>query len=319
MLYPLKLEAPLKDYIWGGTRLKSEFGKKTLTEKVAESWELSCHEAGLSRIKNGPEKGKPLKDYIKEHGKGSIGDKAPSAELPLLVKLIDAHDNLSLQVHPDDDYARSVENSRGKTEMWYIVDAEPGAELIYGLKEKMSREEFAAALEKGNILHFCRSIPVKKGDVFFIPAGTLHAIGKGLLIAEIQQSCDLTYRVYDYNRLGNDGKPRKLHIGKAISVTTLAPLPLAAQPQKISIFADYECRLLQKCPYFTVFSFGLFGNCDLNAGLDSFHSLLCLKGQLALTAKGESMLIEKGESVFLPAGLGAYRLNGTGEFLLTTL
>ena len=217
---PLRLNSPLKDYIWGGTRLKTEFGKSTSLERVAESWELSCHKDGPSLIENGDFAGKTLPEYIKIQGKSVLGTNCEKFDyFPILIKLIDAQDNLSVQVHPDNNYALRVEGEYGKTEMWYIVDCAEGASLIYGFDHEISAEEFARRIQDNTLLNVCNIVPVKKGDVFFIEAGTIHAIGKGILIAEIQQNSNTTYRVYDYGRVGADGNPRQLHIEKAKEVT----------------------------------------------------------------------------------------------------
>ena len=186
MLYPLKLTAPLKDYPWGGTRLKTEYHKETALEKVAESWELSCHKDGESIIANGEAAGKKLSEYIEAEGKGILGSNAEKfTYFPLLIKLIDAKDSLSVQVHPDNEYALRVEGEYGKTEMWYIVDCEPGASLLYGFKHRISKEEFERRIRDDTLLEVCNKVPVHKGDVFFIDSGTLHAIGAGILICEI--------------------------------------------------------------------------------------------------------------------------------------
>lgn len=321
MLYPLKLRSPLKDYIWGGTRLKDEYGKRTDLPIVAESWELSCHKAGVCTIENGTYKDQTLPSYIDKLGKKVVGTKAAAVDyFPLLIKLIDAHDNLSIQVHPNDDYAQAVEGEPGKTEMWYIVDAEPGAKLIYGFKNKISHDEFERRIHDNTLLDVCNQVPVKKGDVFFIASGTLHGIGKGILIAEIQQSSNTTYRVYDYGRKGKDGKPRQLHIAKALAVTNLQPpVYKPGAIGSIDVFSDYKIKLLSQCSLFTVYLFQIGGNCTLCADTSSFHSLLVLDGELCLDAPNESLILKKGDSVFIPASMGDYRINGMGEFILTTL
>lgn len=319
MKYPMKLVAPLKDYLWGGTRLKEEFGKKTQLEQVAESWELSCHKDGKSVIANGAAAGKTLAAWLAAAGEDALGMKAAKASgFPLLIKLIDAHDNLSVQVHPDDAYALRVEGEHGKTEMWYVVDAAPGAELLYGFQHEITKEEFRRRIAEHTLLDVVRHVPVRKGDAFFIPAGTLHAIGKGLLICEIQQSSNSTYRVYDYGRVGADGKPRALHVEKALDVTSLSPAAQGAlRTPQIDIFAGVRARLLAACPYFTVYHLAAAGECALDAGADSFHALTVLGGQLKLGAAGEALSLQKGETVFLPAGLGRYVLRGDGELILS--
>ena len=209
--YPLFLKPAMKDYLWGGNLLHRRFGYPMPGAHAAEAWVLSCKQGSCSAVCNGAAAGRYLDDVLREWGM--------QEEFPILIKLIDAHDKLSLQVHPDDAYARAHENSAGKTEMWYVVDCEPDATLIYGLKEAVDKETFAAAVQDGTVLDLCEQVSVKPGDVFFIPAGTLHAIGKGILIAEVQQNSDITYRVSDYGRLGADGKPRQLHIQQALDVS----------------------------------------------------------------------------------------------------
>ena len=321
MLYPLKLQAAFKDYIWGGTRLRDEFNKQTTINPVAESWELSCHHDGKSTIENGSFAGKTLIEYIETEGKQVIGTKAQDKkDFPILIKFIDAKQNLSVQVHPDDTYALLNEGESGKTEMWYVMDAQPDSKLIYGFNKKISHQEFEKRITDNTLLEVCNQVPIKKGDIFFIEAGTLHAIGAGALIAEIQQSSNSTYRVYDYGRLGKDGKPRQLHIEKALAVTKLEPPTRKPEPvAKVNYFTDYDLTILAQCDLFNVSHFNLHGNCNLEAKKDSFHSILVLNGEMALTYKANSFTVKKGESIFIPANMGEYILNGTGEFILTTL
>ena len=236
----LKLIAPCKDYLWGGNRLREEYGKKMNSDKIAESWELSCHKDGQSVIEGGEFDGKTLSEYIDAKGKRVLGTNCERFEyFPILIKLIDAKDNLSVQVHPSNEYALRVEGEYGKTEMWYIVDCNEGAELLYGFKHEIGEEEFADRIKNNTLLEVTNNVPVHKGDVFFIESGTLHAIGKGILIAEIQQNSNTTYRIYDYGRVGADGKPRQLHIDKAVEVTDRIPpkYPTTAQgaPENVEI------------------------------------------------------------------------------------
>ena len=319
MRYPMKLTAPLKDYLWGGTRLKEEYGKETALEKVAESWELACHRDGYSVIANGPAEGQTLEAWLSHAGREMLGTNAARfSYFPLLVKLIDAHDDLSVQVHPDDDYALRIEGEYGKTEMWYIVDAAPGAELLYGFRREITKEEFRQRIADHTLLDAVCRVPVKKGDVFFIPAGTLHAIGKGILICEIQQNSNTTYRVYDYGRVGADGKLRDLHIDKALDVTRLGPAPGHTEDGAApDIFEGAQTRLLAACDYFTVYHLTIDGLCTLSAGEDSFQCLTALSGSLVLTSDSGELHVKKGESVFLPAGLGRCALQGTAELILS--
>ncbi len=318
-MYPMQLIAPCKDYLWGGTRLREEFGKTSDKEKIAESWELSCHKDGVSRIANGKYAGMLLTEYLEHAGKAVLGTRGAAFRyFPVLIKLIDAKDNLSVQVHPDNEYALRVEGEYGKTEMWYIVDCEPGAKLIYGFAQEITKEEFRRRIADNTLLEAVHQVPVHKGDVFFIAAGTLHAIGAGILIAEIQQNSNTTYRVYDYGRVGADGKPRALHIDKAAEVTRLAPAkPYPASPPREH--AGYTETLLAGCEYFTARRLDLHGAAKLDADEASFHHILLTEGHAVLTAGEDTLTLKKGASVFLPAGLGAYTLDGTGQAILTTV
>ena len=230
---PLLLSPAFKDYIWGGNRLKRDWGKQTDMTPLAESWELSCHEAGPSVIAGGAYAGRTLGEYLAEHPQDT-GTKAQNAgAFPLLIKLIDAAGPLSVQVHPDDAYAREFEHSLGKSEMWLVLDASEGAGIYYGFKRETSLAEMRAAIENNTLTELLSWVPAKTGDCFFIPAGTVHAIGAGLMVAEVQQSSNLTYRVYDYGRVGADGRPRELHIDKALaSPAANRRKPLSARPNR---------------------------------------------------------------------------------------
>ena len=299
----LKLRPTCKDYLWGGDRLRTDFGIESDLHPLAEAWVLSCHPDGPSSIVNGPYAGKTLADYIAAEGKGVLGaDCAPFADFPILTKLIDAKGNLSIQVHPSDAYALEHEHQYGKTEMWYIVDCEPGAFLYYGFDHAISKEEFARRIQDNTLTEVLNAAPVHKGDVFFIPSGTLHAICAGIVIAEIQQNCNVTYRVYDYGRVGADGKPRALHIDQALAVTDCNP------PQK----QDFGPHLGQ-CKYFTVDLHE--GDFAEDADARSFVSLLVVDGAGTVTAGGETLAVKKGDSLFIPAGTGAIAVAGS----LTTL
>ena len=316
-MYIMKLLAPCKDYIWGGTRLRDEYGKKSDKDKLAESWELSCHKDGESVIENGEFAGKTLSAYINESGKGVLGKKCERFEyFPILIKLIDAKDNLSVQVHPDNEYAMRVEGEYGKTEMWYIVDCEEGAELLYGFKHEITREEFAKRIADNTLLEVTNNVPVHKGDVFFIAAGTLHAIGKGILIAEIQQNSNTTYRIYDYGRVGADGKPRQLHVEKACEVTKLIPPTRSTKPMGSPVKKDgYTETLLATSEYFNVNRLDVTEKAELEANKNSFNSLLVLDGEFTVG----DLKLKKGDSAFVPAGYGKYTVKGSGEIILTDI
>ncbi|MFZ2539188.1 MAG: type I phosphomannose isomerase catalytic subunit [Oscillospiraceae bacterium] len=320
-MYPIKLTAPLKDYLWGGTKLVTEYNKQTDMEKVAESWELSCHKDGNSLIANGEYEGKTLAEVIELKGKFILGKNCDRFEnFPVLIKLIDARDNLSVQVHPKNDYALRVEGEYGKTEMWYIVDCEEGASLLYGFQKNISKEEFAQRIENNTLLEVTNKVEVKKGDVFFIEAGTLHAIGSGILIAEIQQNSNTTYRIYDYGRVGNDGKPRELHVKKALDVTELTPPTRDNTPQgACEEYTGYAKTLLSSCEYFTVHSIEVKTVAELCVDDNSFQSLLCLSGKVLLESGNGNIEINKGESIFLEAGYGKYTITGEGKIIQTTV
>ena len=221
-----------------------------------------------------------------------------------------------MQVHPNDDYALRVEGEYGKAELWYVVDAAVGAELLYGFQYEITKEEFRRRIEDNTLLDVVRRVPVKKGDVFFIPAGTLHAIGKGILICEIQQNSNTTYRIYDYGRIGADGKPRDLHIEKALDVTRLTPV---TRISSVDVAAEEGEELLAACEYFTVYHLSIAGGCTRTVGEESFQCLTALSGSTMLRWHEEMISLNKGESIFLPAGLGRYELHGDGELILSKI
>lgn len=320
-IYPMKLRAACKDYIWGGTRLRSEYHQQSSAEKIAESWMLSSHPDGPSTIVNGEYAGMTLPEYFQKAGRGAFGsdcDRFP--DFPVLVKLIDAKDRLSIQVHPDDAYARAHGGRFGKTEMWYIIDCEPGASLYYGFDHAIPKEEFRRRIENNTLEEVLNRAEVRRGDVFFISAGTLHAIGAGILIAEIQQSSNLTYRIYDYGRPGKDGKPRELHIPQALDVTRLTPPARPARPQgKRERLQGCSRTLLASCDVFTVYEMKIT-EATMNADAASFHSLICLDGDALLLREGKpEFAFRKGDSVLIPAGYGSYTVKGSCRLLRTTV
>ena len=315
---PFLLKPPIKDYIWGGTRLRDEYGKESELDRLAESWELSCHKDGGSIIDSGEFAGMPLTDFIKEHP-DALGSNCSRFEyFPVLIKLIDAKDNLSVQVHPDDAYAKRVEGEYGKTEMWYIVDCDEGAQLIYGFKDKISREDFRRAVEENTLLDCVNSVPVKKGDVFFIESGTLHAIGRGILIAEIQQNSNTTYRVYDYGRVGADGKPRQLHVDKALEVTSLEP-PAAEVKNFAADTSVSSQEYIAGCRYFSVDKLECRGEAKVEVPERSFLHLLVISGEGTAEFAGSSIALRKGTSVFVPAGTEAFNIKGNSSMIVTTI
>lgn len=318
-MLPFKLQPAYTDYLWGGERLRTDFGKDSPLSPLAESWELSCHPDGESRAATGPHAGETLRALIDRYGEALTGRRcARFPDFPVLVKLIDAARPLSIQVHPSDDYALKHENSFGKTEMWVILDAAPGSFLYYGFNREVGAEELRAAIEGNRLEELLGKRPVKRGDVVFIPAGTLHAIGEGILLCEIQQSSNLTYRVYDYGRLGADGKPRPLHVEKALAVLERRPAAGSFAPAGDSRrVMDGQLQLLASCGYFTVHSLRLSGCYAAAADGESFCCLTCTEGQGMLSCGGEGLPVKKGESAFIPADAGQWQLQGNLEAVLT--
>lgn len=316
---PLVLNAPIKDYIWGGTKLREQFGKESDLERLAESWELSCHKDGHSVIAEGEYKGRTLAEYLEENP-DAMGKNCERFEnFPVLIKLIDARDNLSVQVHPDNEYALRVEGEYGKTEMWYIVDCDEGASLIFGFKEEISKEEFRRAIEENTLLDKVNTVPVKKGDVFFIEAGTLHAIGKGILIAEIQQNSNTTYRVYDYGRVGADGKPRELHVEKALDVTNLEQ-KRAFDDKKTKVnLSGCEVEVLATCEYFSAVLLEAQGSSAFETDEKSFTHMLVTEGSAEAVFDDTAIKLKKGSSIFVPAGTGMCRINGNASIIITSV
>lgn len=310
----LKLKPSCKDYIWGGHRLAEEYGIQSDKDVLAEAWVLSCHPDGPCVIVNGPNAGKTLAQYIQENGSQALGTHCRRfRDFPILVKFIDAAQNLSVQVHPGNRYALAEEHQYGKTEMWYVMDAAPNSFLYYGFKREVSQEEFARRIQEDTLLEVLNAVPVQKGDVLFIESGTIHAIGAGILIAEIQQNSNVTYRVYDYGRVGKDGKKRDLHIEKALAVTNR--VPILRSGRSYPHVAD--------CDYFTVDRLNLDGSVmrkvEGAVNEDSFVSILIMNGKGSISCGGERVSYQKGDSVFLPAGSGAYTMEGSCDALITTI
>ena len=316
MLTPIKLNSVCKEIIWGGNRLKNEYNKKSDMANIAESWELTCRPDGMNTIVGGEFDGKTLEEYIEINGEAVVSnEKQPF--FPLLIKFIDAEDNLSVQVHPDDEYGLKNANSLGKTEMWYIIDAKEGAQLVYGLKEGVTNEEFSEAINNGCVEEKLNYVDVKKGDVFFIPSGLVHAIGAGILLAEIQQNSNITYRVFDYNRIGKDGKPRELHVKDALNVIVNRN---QAEIEKIQFSTNAKnSNTLASCEYFNVEKLNIDGACEFLANAESFVSILCLDGDGILTHNGENYAITKGDSYFIPANLGNFSVSGSLEIIVSKI
>ncbi len=313
-MYILKLNPVFKDYLWGGTKLRDEYGFKSDLEKLAEGWMLSCHKDGENTILNGEYQGKTLTEVVKSNS-DFLGENGKKFEyFPILIKIIDAKNDLSVQVHPDNEYAMRVEKEYGKTECWYILDCDDDAELIYGFNKEISSEEFKNRIADNTFLETVNKVKVKKGDLFFIEAGTLHAIGKGILLAEIQQNSNTTYRVYDYGRLGADGKLRELHVKKAIDVTNCTPPTRSTNPEGELISGDGYCtQLLTKCDLFNVERVSVTDSFTSIADEKSFISVLVTDGN----GEVDNIEIKKGDSLFIPANYGDFTVKGNVEIIIT--
>ena len=315
-----KLIPSVADYIWGGRRLIEEYGIKTDKDPAAEAWVLSCHSAGPSTVEDGEFKGQTLEQVWENHKEicGTNGNKFEF--FPILIKFIDAKNNLSIQVHPDNDYAMRVEGEYGKTEAWYILDCDEGAELILGFNREVSVEEFKKAAQSEEMLNIVNKVKVKKGDLFFIESGTLHAICKGILLAEVQQNSNTPYRVYDYGRVGADGKPRALHIDKAADVTKLCPPTITNASEREVEKQDGGTRThLTECDLFKMYSVETDGEYVSEAGDESFVSLLCPDGSAEVVCGKKTLGMKKGESLFIPASSGEFKIIGKTHMLETRI
>lgn len=306
--YPLKLNYTAKSALWGGNTLSEKWNKVGNGDNVAETWELTVREKEMSKITNGEAEGMTLREYFDAVGYSAIAPDAKAADrFPLLVKFIDAGDRLSVQVHPDDEYAHRVEKDSGKTEMWYIVDANEGAEIIYGLAEGVDSHGYTEAVRTGRIFDAMKRVKVKKGESYFIPAGMIHAIGAGILVAEIQQNSDLTYRVYDYDRVGADGKKRDLHTEKALDVVRQYT---DSEIDGIRFSRGKDDGLLANGEYFKVRKLCVSKKAELTVSEQSFTSILCVDGEGSVEHDGESYKISRGDSFFCPAGMGRCSIYG---------
>ncbi|MCR5409793.1 MAG: class I mannose-6-phosphate isomerase [Lachnospiraceae bacterium] len=307
---PLRLIPAGKGYIWGGERLKTEYNKTLDVTPLAESWECSVHPDGMSVISGGIYDGMTLKEVL-DQNPAFLGEK--SKDLPILVKFIDAARDLSIQVHPDDDYARKNDGDNGKTEFWYVLDAEKDSELIYGFEHPMDRDRIKKAIEDGNLENMLHHIPVHKGDVFFVRPGTVHAIGKGIVLVEVQESSNLTYRLYDYDRVDKDGNKRPLHFDKAVDVLDMDPVRIIRQPQRmVRYYFGCAREILCRCEYFEVERIQVTKGFSFSVLDQSFQVLLCIDGNggLETDETNRPVRFEKGTCLFLPADLGRCHIIG---------
>ncbi|MGE0077062.1 MAG: type I phosphomannose isomerase catalytic subunit [Bacteroidales bacterium] len=305
-LYPLKFKPQYKERIWGGDRLRTVLKKTVPSEmsKCGESWEISAVQDSVSVVENGYLAGNDLEELIEVYMGDLVGDavfEKFGVEFPLLIKLIDAQDVLSIQVHPDDDTANERHHAYGKTEMWYVIDAEDKSEIITGFRKSVDKEEYLSSLASGKLKDILNVENTQAGDVFFIPAGRVHAIGKGILLAEIQQTSDITYRIYDWDRVDSNNKPRELHTSLAVDVIDFNAIVDA----KKTIPDDLGETELSSCQYFTVnrLAFSSVINRDYN-DLDSFVIYMCIQGSASIVySKGNVEKIRTGETVLIPAEL----------------
>lgn len=303
MLYPLKFKPILKQTIWGGNKLAYKSDDQAVKDSIGESWEISGVQDNISIVSEGALEGNSLQELIEVYMGDLVGDKIYDKfgiEFPLLIKYIDAQDNLSIQVHPDDATAKERHNAYGKTEMWYLADTDPQAELIMGFKKDTDKAEYLTALQNNTLPDLLNSEKVKKGDCFFIPAGTVHAICKGCFIAEIQQTSDITYRIYDYNRRDKNGNPRELHTELATDV-----IRFSKQEQHSIPYHTHENHTeeLVSCNYFTtnILKFDKEIEKDY-VNLDSFVIYMCLEGKFSLVYNvDQSIQVNKGETILIPA------------------
>lgn len=314
----LRLQPAGMDYLWGGTRLREEYGKKIQMTPLAETWECSIHPDGPSVVINGEYRGKELREVLMEHPEW-MGTKVQDGEFPILAKFIDAKQDLSVQVHPDDDYAREHEGQNGKTEMWYVIDADEGAQLIYGFKHSVDEQILKTAVETGTLDKHLQKVEVHKGDVFYVPAGTVHGIGAGIMVAELQENSNVTYRVYDYDRVDKNGKKRELHFDKAIQVMDMDAAPDVKQKSRIvKHYPGCSRELLCRCKYFEVERIQVTKAFSFSVLEESFQVIMCLDGEGQIETMDENLKpvrFVKGRTLFLPAGLGRCLVVGDATVL----
>lgn len=320
-MYPLKFQNIFKSVVWGGEKIAPFKGVSTQQKNIGESWELSGVKGNESVVADGPLAGRTITSLAEEYKGTLLGEKvyaSTGSEFPLLVKFIDARDDLSIQVHPDDNLAAERHNgSKGKTEMWYVVQADPKAHLMSGLSKQITPEEYAAKVADNTITDVLHDYDVHAGDVFFLPAGRIHSIGSGCFIAEIQQTSDITYRIYDFGRLGLDGKPRELHteLSKAaIDYTVLPDYKTSYQSCR-----NQENEIVS-CKYFTTSLYELDKEVTKDmSGLDSFVIAICVEGSGSLSdSEGNSVSLRQGETVLIPACSRSFTLRPEGGMKVLT-
>ncbi len=316
-LYPLRFTPIFKERLWGGNKLREILKKEVIGPRIGESWEISTVNNNVSEVANGVLVGRSLTSLIQEFGPRLVGGKVHKQfrdDFPLLIKFIDAEKDLSIQLHPNDELAKKRHNSFGKTEMWHIMQAEKGARLIMGFSREVTKEEYQQHLNDKRLTELLHYEEVVSGDTFFIETGTIHAIGAGILLAEIQQTSDITYRVYDFDRKDKDGKPRELHTELALDAIDLK----GRQDHKVHYHKDVNStNAMVQCPYFTTDYISVKGEVILDHTVkDSFFIYLCVSGSAALQVHGERYGISKGETLLVPAELKKMVLQATDAKLL---
>ena len=313
-LYPLQFEPILKERIWGGTKLKTFLNKPITSNITGESWEISTVENDVSVVVNGSLKGKSLNELINEFPEAVMGTQVYAQfgkQFPLLFKYIDAREDLSIQLHPNDELAKKRHNSFGKTEMWYVMQADTDARLIVGFKEKSSPEEYIKNLNNKTLLTILDTKKVKQGDVFMLDTGTIHAIGAGIVIVEIQQTSDITYRVYDFDRVDANGKTRELHIDLALEALNYEKI----QSQRFYSKTENVANEIVNCNYFTTNFIPLDGNIEIHKNQTSFTVYMCVEGDFKLTFDNESYSYKKGDTILIPAAITDFQLSGKASIL----
>jgi len=312
-LYPLKFRPIFKERIWGGTKLSTLLNKSLTIPRCGESWELSGVQDDISVVLNGFLKGNNLEEMIEIYMGELVGEKIYDkfgTEFPLLIKYIDANDKLSIQVHPDDELSKERHGAYGKTEMWYVLAADEGAELISGFNRTIDRDSYLIALQNGKLENLLQMDPVKAGDVFFIPAGRVHGIGKGIVVAEIQQTSDVTYRIFDYNRVDDKGQARELHTELALDAINFKHFKDGHTSYQES---PDEAVELVKCNYFTTNLLHLTKELERDfSKIDSFVIYLCFEGSYTLTWESESIQVQKGETILVPASIENFSITPSG-------
>lgn len=316
MTEPLILKAALHEKMWGGTALADVFGFDIPSDTTGEAWLISGHPNGPVTVENGKYAGRTVAELWHDEPQ-LFGNQDTNRPFPLLVKLLDAHQDLSVQVHPDDVYAGEHANGElGKTESWYIVSAEPGAEIYYG-HTAQTKAEFDAAVDAGDWESLLRRVPVKAGDFFYVPAGTLHALGAGVLALETQQSSDVTYRVYDFDRVdAKSGQLRELHLADAKNVTSVPFVPERPE-QRSATYAGLTVTTLVEAPYFNVYKWGVDGRATIDARAPYLLGTV-LDGELNLTVFGVTYQLAKGDSFILPNDVEAWTLQGQAQLITST-